>query len=114
MVSLVMLLIALFRVKGTGSLVAERKTWRLLIALITYDVILVVFDPFVEAADEASCLIGISLVLLPLFCLKPFVRRRAWLAISGVVLFQATAAASLFYNFPAKWGGVGYLYWWVM
>ena len=111
--ALIMLLIALFRLKATQSAHDDAKTRWLLAALIVYDVIVMVFDPFVEAANEVSCIIGVTLVMLPLFCLKPLVRRRAWLAISGVVLFQMTAVASLMFNFPAMRGGFGYFYLWL-
>ena len=71
------------------------------------------FDPFLWAADEGSCFFAIAVIVVPLFCLKTLHRRGAWLAICGLVLFQATEIASLFYNFPAMQCGIGYLAWWV-
>jgi hypothetical protein len=111
--SLIMLGIASFKSKGTQSMQADRKASWLLIALIAYDAIVMTLDPFFMARDEVSCLLAVALIVLPLLCLKALVRRRAWLAIGGVVLFQATAVASLFYNFPAMRGGVGYFVIWV-
>ncbi len=112
--SLIMLGIASFKSKGDQKIQAYPKTSWLLVALMAYDMIVMTLDPFFMAGDEASCLIAVALIVLPLLCLNALVRRRAWLALGGVVLFQATAVASLFYNFPATRGGFGYFGIWVV
>lgn len=58
--------------------------------------------------NEASCFIGVALALVPLLCLKVLVRRKAWLAVCGVILSQAATVASLFYNASSWSGGTGY------
>ena len=81
--SLMILGIAWFKSKVGMSSRADGKAWRLISALLAYDAIVMVFDPFDVAGDEASRLLGVALILLPLLCLKALVRRRAWLAILG-------------------------------
>ena len=82
-----------------------------MIALLAYDVAVIAFDPFISAEDEVSFFLAVTVILLPLFCLKALVGWRAWLATWAVVLFQMTAVASLFYNFPAMRSGDGYWRW---
>ena len=111
--SLIMLGVASFKSLAIKSTLPHAKVPRLLATLMIYDAMVMVLDPFFMAADEVSCLIAVAVIVLPLLSLKAFVRRRAWLAIWGVILFQATATASLVYNFPAVRGGVGYFTIWV-
>jgi hypothetical protein len=112
--ALIMLSIGLLKPKRTPGKHTNAKVSKLLAALVPCSVLVMVFDPFINADDESSCFLGIALIVLPLLCLKALVRRRAWLAIGGVVVFQLTEVASLVYNFPALRGGVGYFGIWIV
>ena len=87
-----------------GGVAARRVTATMLV----YSALIVWMDPFADATDEANCLLGVALALVPLLCLKVLVRERAWLAVWGVNLSQAAAVASLYYNAASGWGGHGY------
>jgi hypothetical protein len=90
--------------RSPGGVAARRVT----AAMLVYSGFIVWLDPFADATDEASCLLGVALVLVPLLCLKVLVREREWLAVWGVILSQAAAVASLYYNAGSRWGGTGY------
>jgi hypothetical protein len=81
---------------------------RLIAAMLVYAGLIVLLDPFADATDEANCLLGVALALVPLLCLKVLVRERAWLAVWGVILSPDAAVASLYYNAANGWGGHGY------
>jgi hypothetical protein len=91
----------------------EKTIAVLLAILLVYDSWIVSTDPFFEAQDEYSFVFGVILIVLPLMSLKALIRRRMRLAALGVMLFQATEIASLFYNYAAIRGGVGYFRVWV-
>ena len=87
-----------------GGVAASRVT----AAMLVYAGLIVWLDPFVDATSEANCVLGVALALVPLLCLKVPVRERAWPAVWGVILSQAAAVASLYYNAASRWGGHGY------
>jgi hypothetical protein len=95
------------RNRNQGVEKARASSW-LLVALIAYDVITITLDPFRKASDEVSCLLAVVWIVIPLLGLRALVRRQAWWAVCGVVLFQATAIASLCFNFPALRKRIGY------
>lgn len=112
--ALAMLAIGLLKPRRTLDQRLDARLLLLLAALILYDVLVMLFDPFINAGDESSGFLAIAVIVLPLVCLRPLVRRRAWLASWSVVIFQATAVASLVYNFPAVGSGVGYFVIWIV
>jgi hypothetical protein len=91
--------------RSLGGVAARRVA----VAMLVYSALIVGLDPFAGATNEANCLIGVALALVPLLCLKVLVRERAWLAVWGVILSQAAAVASLYYNASSPWGGHGYV-----
>jgi hypothetical protein len=65
--------------RSLGGVAARRVT----AAMLVYLALIVWLDPFADAKDEANCLLGVALALVPLLCLKVLVRERAWLAVRG-------------------------------
>jgi hypothetical protein len=90
--------------RSLGGVAARRVT----VAMLIYSGLILCLDPFAGATNEKSCFVGVALAVVPLLCLKVLVRRKAWLAVWGVILSQAAAVASLFYNASSWWGGTGY------
>ena len=111
--SIIVLAIAAYRARVRQRPGVDPRLSPLISVIACYALFVMLWDPFLWIEDRSQDALLVAVILPPLLCVKPLVQSRAWLALSGVVLFTTTAVACLLFNGTAGWWGVGFSGRWV-
>jgi hypothetical protein len=111
--SVILLAIAAYRAQVRQRPGVNPRLSPLISGIAGYAVLVMLWDPFLWIEDRSLDALLVAVILPPLLCIKPLIRVRAWLALSGVVLFTTTAVACLLFNGTARSWGVGFYGRWV-